>query len=138
MIYTVHNDRHKLPRNEANFMHWLNERLKMEKYINEHSRECYRGVKPDTPFSELEFHEVTGQMDTDEQWALHTNLGTLTVLDRLTGFEGGIRDTETGYRDPDGKFWLASCHNDVRKSGATTMQDAIDWVKERANTCVGI
>lgn len=110
----------------------------MEKYTNDYDKECYRGVEPGTPFIELEFHEVPEQMDTDKQWALHTNLGSLTVLDRMTGFGGGIRDIETGYRDPNGKFWLASCLNDVRESGATTMQEAIDWVKERANTCVGI
>ena len=76
-----------------------------------------------------------GQMETDRQWALHTNLGSLTVLDRMTGF--GWRDTETGYRDPDGKFWLASGMRDVRRSKAVTTQDAIDWVKRYANTCVG-
>jgi hypothetical protein len=110
----------------------------MEKYINEHGKECYRGVETFTPFDALDFHEVPNQMDDDRQWALHTNLGTLTVLDRITGYVGGIRDTETGYRDQDRKFWLASGMLDVRKSGAKTMQDAIDWVKDNANNCIGI
>lgn len=30
----------------------------MEKYINDHGKECYRGVKESTKMSELEFHEV--------------------------------------------------------------------------------
>lgn len=110
----------------------------MKMYTNDHGKKCYKGVTPETPFTELEFHEVPGQMESDRQLALHTNLGSMTVLDRMTGYGGGIRDIETGYRDPDGKFWLASCNNDVRQSDATTMQDAIDWVKERANTCRGI
>ena len=114
----------------------------MEKYTNAIGKECYRCVEPETPFDELEFYEVPNQIDDNQQWALHTNMGSLTVLDRMTGFTGidgyGQRDIETGYRDPDGKFWLASCLNDVRESGAATMQEAIDWVKERANTCVGI
>lgn len=110
----------------------------MEKYINERGKECYRGVTNETPFSDLEFHRVAESFETDIQFALHTNLGSLTVLDRMTGYGNGIRDTETGYRDPSGKFWLASCMYDVRRSGAATMQDAIDWVKERANTCVGV
>ncbi len=67
---------------------------------------------------------------------MHTNLGSLTVLDRKTGFIGEPRDTETGYRSPDGKFWLASGMYDVRESGVNTIQEAIDWVKERANTCI--
>lgn len=110
----------------------------MEKYINDYGKECYREVTPETSFSELEFHEVPNQTGTDRQWALHTNLGSLTVLDRMTGYIGGIRDTETGYRDASGKFWLASCMRDVRLSGSVTIQDAIDWVKQNANTCIGI
>jgi len=108
----------------------------MEKYINEINKECYKGVEPTTPFKELEFHDVEKMIDDDRQLALHTNLGSLTVLDRMTGF--GWRDIETGYRDKDGKFWLASGNYDVTKSGAVTVQDAIDWVKERANTCTGV
>lgn len=108
----------------------------MEKYTNDWGRECYRGVKDDTPFSDMHFHLVADQVDDDVQWALHTNMGSLTVLNRMTGF--GYRDTETGYRAPDGKFWLASGHHDVRSSRATTMGEAIAWVKERANNCVGV
>ena len=112
--------------------------ISVQQYLNEHGKMCYRGVQPDTPFSDLEFHTVPIFMDKDRQVALHTNLGTLTVLDRMTGYTDQSRDTETGYRAPDGAFWLASGMMDVRKSGAKTMQDAISWVKRNANTCQGL
>jgi len=103
-----------------------------EKYINEHGVECYRNVHPETLFKDLEFLEVPENLDGNTQFALHTNLGSLTVLDRLTGFSGGVRDTETGYRDSEKRFWLAEGMSDVRRSGAVTIQDAIDWVKANA------
>jgi hypothetical protein len=106
----------------------------MEKYNNDYGKECFKGVTGDTPLNELEFHTVA-QSDDEYQAALHTNLGSLTVVDRMTGF--GWRDTETGYRSPEGKFWLASGGYDVRHSGLSTMRDAIEWVKRNANTCVG-
>ena len=107
----------------------------MEKYTNKYKKECYRGVTSDTPLDAMEFTIVPMDWAEDEtQWALYTNLGSLTILDRMTGF--GYRDIESGYRSPDGKFWLASGGCDVRNSGAVTMQEAIDWVKEHANTCV--
>lgn len=106
----------------------------MEKYINEAGKECYSGVTENTPVLELEFHKAY-TYESDIQYALHTNLGSLTVLDRMTGF--GCRDVETGYRSPEGKFWLASGNCDVRISNAQTVGDAITWVKERANLCTG-
>lgn len=111
----------------------------MEKYTNEYNKECYRGVMPETPFSELEFHEVLGPIEIPKYWELHTNLGSLTVLHRTTEFDGGIRDTVivTYYICPNGRQWLAVSMQDVRQSGATTMQDAIDWVKEKSNICAG-
>ena len=108
----------------------------MEKIINDYGKEVYRDVNQNTQFCELEFHLVQNEIEDDVQYALHTNLGSLTVLDRITGF--GYRDTETGFRDMDGKFWLASGDYDVRKSGAGTIQDAINWVKNRANNCIGL
>jgi len=108
----------------------------VEKYLNDHNKECYRGITEATPFADLEFHDVPDLLDDHDQVALHTNMGSLTVVNRMTGF--GYRDTETGYRAPDGKFWLAAGHQDVRQSGVATMQDAIDWVKRHANTCVGV
>ena len=106
-----------------------------EKYINDSGKEVYRGVTGETPFASLEFHGCPKVSEEDFQRALHTNMGSLTVLDRLTGF--GYRDIETGFRDPSGEFWLASGLCDVILAGPETMQDAIDWVKKNANTCVG-
>lgn len=110
--------------------------IMVEKYTNEYGKCCYKGVLPDTEFSMLDFNEVDmSWSDEDTQWALHTDIGNFTVLDRMTGF--GWRDIETGYRDKDGKFWLASGGYDVRSSGATTVQEAIDWIKRVSNTCQG-
>lgn len=111
----------------------------MYKEINTQGKEVWGGVELDSPFSEDMFHvvpEPKDNYDRDYQEALHTNLGSITVLDRMTGF--GYRDVETGYRSPEGKFWLASGMCDVRFSGSKTVGEAIAWVKENANNCVGI
>ena len=112
----------------------------MIKYTNEYGKECYKDVTMDSLFSADLFHEVPDMLEPEEnfQYALHTNLGSITVVDRLTGFMGYVRDVETGYRDPDGRFWLASGNMDVRQSGANTIGEVIDWVKHNANTCVGV
>jgi len=73
----------------------------------------------------------------DRQWTWHTDLGFITVLDRRTRSGNGIRDTETGFRDPDGAFWLASGMQDVRDSSVKTWGEAVQWVKDHANTCKG-
>jgi hypothetical protein len=109
--------------------------IDVEKYTNDHGKECYRGVEESTPMAALEFCLVPDGLKSNIQYALHTNLGSLTVLDRMTGF--GWRDTETGFRGLDGKFWLASGGRDVRDSGAVTIGEAIEWVKKHANTCDG-
>lgn len=62
-------------------------------------------------------------------------VGRLTVLDRLTGY--GFRDTETGFRDTDKKFWLASGMFDIRNYPDLTIEEAVAKVKQRANTCIG-
>ena len=64
------------------------------------------------------------------------NVGRFTVLDRMTGF--GCRDVETGFKDTDGKFWLASGNKDVRKYPDMSIEDAVSWVKHHSNICVGI
>ncbi len=104
----------------------------MEKYTNDHGKECYRNATNESDFYFDLFHKVDHHFESDEQHALHTNLGSLTVLDRMTGF--GHRDTETGYRDMDGNFWLASGMIDVRYSGCKTLGEAIAFVKNNANT----
>lgn len=108
----------------------------MERYINEHNKPVYRGVTAETEFSSDLFHMPEYQgIEDDESFAFHSEMGSITVLDRMTGF--GWRDIETGYRSPDGKFWLASGQQDVRRSGCNTVGEAIEWVKARANNCVG-
>jgi len=108
----------------------------MEKYTNELGKECYKGVEMFSPFDKSLFHEWKHNTYDEYQLILHTNLGSLTVLDRQTGFGPGIRDVETGFRDPDGKFWLASGGINVIASGCKTVGEAIDYVKAHANTCV--
>ena len=96
-------------------------------------REHFTEVSFDTPFNPAQFQRVPGQYPLEnQQWALHTDIGSLTVLDRMTGF--GYRDVETGFRDPANNFWLASGDQDVRFSGAATLGEAIAWVKERATS----
>lgn len=111
----------------------------MERYINKHGKECWAGVTLSSPFQRDIFHEVKMNNSEDSNYndeyqvAFHCDIGSLTVLDRRTGF--GWRDTETGFRDKDGKFWLASGGYDVRDSNCKTIDEAIQWVKQRANTC---
>lgn len=107
----------------------------MEKHIK-NGKEHYKGVDISSEFSSELFHVPAYKYEDDHQVALHTNIGSLTVLDRMTGYGGGIRDTETGFRDMDGNFWLASGGYDVRNSGSKTIVEAIQWVKDNANTCI--
>jgi len=113
----------------------------MKSIINEFGKPVYEGVNSDTLMSELEFHTPKDQFETDNQAALHTNIGSITVLDRMTGFSGidgcGVRDTETGYRTPEGEFYLASGMMDVRLQNFKTIGEAIMWVIDNANTCRG-
>lgn len=111
----------------------------MKKYINDSGSECFKGVSGDSAFDKNLFYLVPDQYNSsksDVQYAFHTNLGSLTVLDRMTGF--GVRDTETGFRDNDGKCWLATGGRDVRKSGSVSINDAISWVKSNATYGTGL
>jgi hypothetical protein len=107
----------------------------MKKIINEYGKEFYTDVTENDEFNNNLFHEVKDCMDEDYQMAFHSNLGSITVLDRLTGF--GWRDIETGYRSPDNKFWLASGNYDIREKECTTIEDAIVKIKNNANNCKG-
>ena len=111
----------------------------MERYINDAGKPAWKGVEESSDFSADMFYEVEMKSNkyNDKQLALHTNLGSITVLDRLTGYSGNIRDIESGYRDVSGKFWLASCGCNVIESGSKTVGEAIAWIKEMANTCTG-
>lgn len=106
----------------------------MEKYINSNNQEYYEEVELSSPFCSTLFHKPATQFGDSENFAFHSNLGSLTVVDRMTGY--GWRDVESGYRDMEGNFWLASGNYDVRYSGCETVGDAIEWVKQYANTCV--
>jgi hypothetical protein len=77
-------------------------------------------------------------MDSDISYGLHLYIGSITVLDRMTGYSGGIRDIETGFRDPYGKFWLASGNFDIRTFENITIREAIELIKKNSNTCQGI
>ena len=62
----------------------------------------------------------------------------ISVLDRLTGYSGYVRDIETGFKDIYDNFWLASGDFDIRKYPELTLDEAIALIKENANTCVQI
>lgn len=107
----------------------------MTPYINEAGKPCFKDATLDTPFDAGQFYVVPNMPGiADTQWALHTNLGSITVLLRMTGF--GWFDIETGYRDPVGEFWLASGNCDVRAVNPATLGEAIAWIKMHANTCI--
>lgn len=61
----------------------------------------------------------------------------ITVFDREIGFSFESRDIETGYRDPQGRFWLASGNFDIRDYPDLTVDEAIAKIKAKANGCVG-
>ena len=60
----------------------------------------------DLNFQRIEQRQTLLNGEADILFAAKTDLGRITVLDRMTGY--GHRDTETGFKDADGKFWLAS------------------------------
>jgi len=72
--------------------------------------------------------------EDNEIFRIYVNDGSaITVLDR----RGYVRDVETGFRDKDNRFWLASGDFDIRKFGDITIREAIDKIKKNANTCTG-
>ena len=71
--------------------------------------------------------------EDDICWAIHLHIGSITVLDRMTGFSFG-RDIESGFRDPQGNFWLASGDFDIRTLGDITVREAIEIIKESKTT----
>ena len=115
----------------------------MKLTINEAGKPFWIDVKLEDEFSESLFHEVDMSnpwldeigKEPDHQLAFHSNLGSITILDRMTGF--GHRDTETGYRDTDGKFWLASGQFNMLEQEVATVGEAITLIKENSNNCIG-
>ena len=101
-----------------------------------------------TPIADIEWSKTTIPSEPDPNpYSQPDTLFTcyidggfrLTVLDRETGYGGGgVRDVETGLRHADGGWWLASGMCDVRLAPEVkTIEDAIAWVMEHANTCRG-
>lgn len=93
-----------------------------------------------TLIRDIEFPEVKGfDYDNNRQWAHHGEFGSLTVLDRMTGFTdgygGGVRDTETGFRSPKGGFWLYSGRFDIREFPELTIDQAIEKIKTGGVCC---
>jgi hypothetical protein len=66
-------------------------------------------------------------------YTAHTDLGRITVLDRITGWGGGLRDIETGYTDKDDRFWLATGMFDIRRFPDLTLDEAVELIKKEAN-----
>jgi hypothetical protein len=67
------------------------------------------------------------------------DIGRITVLDGMTGF--GRRDIESGFRDIDGRFWLASGNFDIielenRPYIPCDYSEAIRQIKLFANNCI--
>lgn len=86
---------------------------------------------------DLEWKEEKRCDREDTLYIAHTDLGRITVLDRITGWGGGLRDIETGYKDKDGRFWLASCAFDIRRFPELSLDEAVELIKKEANTCRG-
>lgn len=108
--------------------------MKATRLTTENGQVVWEGVTFNTLITHAHFEPVASPCtDENVQVALHTNLGSLTVLRRMTGF--GWWDTETGFRDIDGKFWLASGNMDVRQLTPIKLASMIEWVKLNANTC---
>lgn len=116
----------------------------MELTINERGKRFWVGATTETEFNDSLFHEVDMSnpwldeigKEPDRQLAFHSDIGSITILDRMTGFSFG-RDIETGYRDPDGKFWLASGQFNILAKNVSTIGEVIELIKASANNCIG-
>jgi hypothetical protein len=116
----------------------------MQLTTNEIGKPFWIGVEEGSLILEENFYEVdmwynfldNSGKEPDSQWAFHCNIGSITVLDRMTGFSFG-RDTETGFRDIGDKFWLASGMFDIREYLPMSFVDAVELIKANANNCKG-
>lgn len=117
----------------------------MQLTINKYDKPFWVGVDEHSLITEKNFHKVKmpdmrreeKERDPEIQFAFHCSLGSITVLDRMKGYGFGIRDIETGFRDVDGKFWLASGMFDVRDHMPMKFSDAVAMIKKNANNCIG-
>ena len=90
---------------------------------------------------DLDFKKEIRMDGEDILYLAYADLGRITVLDRMTGFGGpmgGVRDIETGFKDLDGKFWLASGNFDIRRYPEMEIPEAIELIKKSANLCIGL
>lgn len=84
-------------------------------------------------------HRVERLCDTDVLESGTLPCGArISILNRVTGFAWGARDTETGLRDTNGNFWLASGNFDIRDylHRCETEDDVMAMIRNNANTCV--
>ena len=86
---------------------------------------------------DIEWNNYTYCEGDNILYAYNFNGQRITVLDRLTGYGYGVRDIETGYRDEDNNFWLASGGFDIRDYPELSREEAILKIKQNANTCIG-
>jgi len=86
---------------------------------------------------DVEFKESNRSVDENRSWYLNIpSIGTISVVNRMTGFSEYGRDTETGFTDIDGAFWLVSYqHFDIREYADMPIVKAIQLIKKRSNTC---
>lgn len=93
-----------------------------------------KGYDMSTLLGDVKWSE-SPRCDSDTLYTIYLeNGGRITVLDRETGYGCRIRDIESGYDHKEG-FWLASGQCDVREHPELTLTQAVEWIKERANTC---
>ncbi len=85
---------------------------------------------------DLVFNDVPMWDPDNSQQVHHAPWGSITVTDRVLDF--GWRDIETGFRDPDGVFWLASGDFDITDFPDLSISEAIESIKENANTCIAL
>lgn len=105
---------------------------------NELGLETIKNTAPVARVGDLVWSESPMSMGEDFLFtAWLGGLSRLTVLDRQTGFMDRRRDVETGFADVGGRFWLASGMQDIREFPDLTPEQAVEWVKERANNCRG-
>ena len=110
----------------------------MELTVNRYGKPFWIGVNQEDLIFEVNFHKVDLSLKSDDfQVAFHCSLGSITILDRMTGYGSGLRDVETGFRDVDGNFWLASGMFDIRKHLPMKFSEAVALIKKNANNCFG-
>lgn len=114
----------------------------MKQIINDYGKPFHIEMDGNEELTKDLFHYPKYQGDGEyrHEWnvAFHSELGSITVLHRMTGYGYREYDTETGYRDQDGNFWLASGgYNAMEECDGMKIIDVIGWVKKNANTCTG-